>query len=69
MDVSLTRLTTEQLLLSPLSVHVHLQGGWMFLLEPVHPGCPGQNPESRETVVCVHLQDAYVSNKTWLKLK
>ena len=25
----------------------------MFLLVPAHPGCPGQNPESRKTVVCV----------------
>jgi len=27
--------------------------GWMFLLVPAHPGCPGQFPESRKTVVCV----------------
>jgi len=25
----------------------------MFLLAPSHPGCPGQNPESHKTVVCV----------------
>jgi len=25
----------------------------MFLLVPAHPGCPGQNPESRTTLVCV----------------
>jgi len=25
----------------------------MFLLVPAHPSCPGQNPKSRETVVCV----------------
>ena len=25
----------------------------MFLLVQAHPGCPGQNPESRKTVVCV----------------
>ena len=25
----------------------------MFLLVPAHPGCPGQNPESREMVVCL----------------
>jgi len=25
----------------------------MFLLVPVHPGCPGQIPQSRKTVVCV----------------
>jgi len=25
----------------------------MFLLVPAHPGCPGQNPRSHETVVCV----------------
>ena len=25
----------------------------MFLLVPAHPGCPGQNPKSRKTVVCV----------------
>jgi len=27
--------------------------GWMFLLFLAHLGCPGQNPESRKTVVCV----------------
>jgi len=27
--------------------------GWMFLLVPAHPGCPGQIPQSRKTVVCV----------------
>jgi len=26
--------------------------GWMFLLVLAHSGCPGQNPESRKTVVC-----------------
>jgi len=25
----------------------------MFLLVPAHPGCPGQNPKSRKTVVVV----------------
>jgi len=25
----------------------------MFFLVPAHPGCPGQNPESRKTVVVV----------------
>jgi len=25
----------------------------MFLLVPAHPGCPGQNPKSHKTVVCV----------------
>jgi len=25
----------------------------MFLLVPAHPGCPGQFPQSRKTVVCV----------------
>jgi len=25
----------------------------MFFLVPAHPGCPGQNPQSRKTVVCV----------------
>jgi len=25
----------------------------MFLLVPAHPVCPGQNLESRKTVVCV----------------
>jgi len=30
----------------------------VFLLVPAHLGCPGQNLESRKTVVCegVHLQ-------------
>jgi len=27
--------------------------GWMFVLVPAHPGCPGQNPESHKTVECV----------------
>jgi len=27
--------------------------GWMFLLVPAHPGCPGQIPQSRKMVVCV----------------
>ena len=27
--------------------------GWMFLLVPAHPGCPGQNPQSCKTFVCV----------------
>jgi len=31
-------------------VHLYL---WMFLLVPAHPGCPGQIPQSRKTVVCV----------------
>ena len=25
----------------------------MFLLVPAYPGCPGQIPQSRKTVVCV----------------
>jgi len=25
----------------------------MFLLVPAHSGCPGQNPQSRKSVVCV----------------
>ena len=29
--------------------------GWMFLLVPAHPGCPGQFPQSRKTVVCVFV--------------
>ena len=29
----------------------------MFLTVPSHPGCPGQNPESHKTVVCVHVFD------------
>jgi len=28
----------------------------MFPLVPAHPSCPGQNPESRKTVVCVWCQ-------------
>jgi len=27
----------------------------MFLLVPAHPGCPGQIPQSRKTVVCVSV--------------
>jgi len=33
--------------------------GWMFLLVPAHPGCPGQNPESWRMVVCVSLLSAF----------
>ena len=28
-------------------------GGWMFILVPAHPGCPGQSPESCKMDVCV----------------
>jgi len=27
----------------------------MFLMVSTDPGCPGQNPENRKTVVCVSL--------------
>jgi len=39
--------------------------GWMFLLVPAHPGCPGQNPESCITVslVCVHVCVISLHNK------
>ena len=33
--------------------HSHNISGWMFLLLPAHPGCPGQNPQSRKTVECI----------------
>jgi len=26
---------------------------WLLLLVPAYPACPGQNPESHKTVVCV----------------
>jgi len=39
--------------LLPPSITIHGVSGWMFLLVPAHPGCPGQNPESHKTVVCV----------------
>jgi len=35
----------------------------MFLLVPAHPGCPGQIPQSRKTVVCVCVFN-YVSIST-----
>jgi len=31
----------------------HDECEWVFLLVPAQPGCPGQNPKSRKTVVCV----------------
>jgi len=34
--------------------------GGMFLLVPAHPGCPGQFPQSRKTVVCVLRQSVYL---------
>jgi len=36
--------------------------GWMFLLVPAHPGCPGQNPNRRKTVVCVCVLDQVTLN-------
>jgi len=32
---------------------VIMRVGECFLLVPAYPGCPGQSPESHETVVCV----------------
>jgi len=38
--------------------------GWMFLLVPAHPDCPGQNPEScKMAAVVVILQNMYI--KKW----
>ena len=34
----------------------------MFLLVPAHPGCPGQIPQSRKTVVCVCVTGYYGQN-------
>jgi len=46
--------------------------GWMFLLVPAHPGCPGQNPESRKRLcvcvcVCVytHIRTANSRSTNW----
>jgi len=36
----------------------------MLLLVLAHPGCPGQNPKSRKTVVCVCVMSMYTSAKT-----
>ena len=33
----------------------------MLLLVPAHPGCPGQIPQSRKTVVCVCSSSSVVS--------
>ena len=33
----------------------------MFLLVPAHPGCPGQIPQSRKTVVCVCVKVIYTN--------
>jgi len=41
----------------------------MFLLVPAHPGCPGQIPQSRKTVVCVCVfQRLYVPSITFSAL-
>ena len=37
----------------------------MFLLVPAHPGCPGQIPQSRKTVVCVCLRDVLSTENNW----
>jgi len=34
-------------------LHFAPEDGEMYLLIPAHPGCPGQNPESRKMVVCL----------------
>jgi len=40
--------------------------GWMFLLVPAHPGCPGQSTESRKTVVCLCVCVCVcVCSQTW----
>jgi len=41
----------------------------MFLLVPAHPGCPGQIPQSRKTVVCVcvtYLLMCHIELNRWL---
>jgi len=45
-----------------------MSSGWMFLLVPAHPGCPGQNTQSRKTVVCVCVSNAecwQVGSECW----
>jgi len=37
----------------------------MFLLVPAHPGCPGQIPQSRKTVVCVCVWCSIVNKSVW----
>jgi len=39
--------------------------GWMFLLVPAHPGCPGQIPQSRKAVVCVCVCVIMPFNAPW----
>jgi len=43
--------------------------GWMFLLVPAHPGCPGQNPESHKMVVCVCVYQYKVSMMIFMERK
>jgi len=41
----------------------------MFLLVPAHPGCPGQFPQSRKTVVCVCVCVIIISITLYLSKK
>jgi len=36
---------------------------WISLV-PAHPGCPGQNPQSRKMVVCVCVSNEYICRKS-----
>jgi len=38
----------------------------MFLLVPAHPGCPGQNPESRKMVDIRYLRMGGAKNLKWV---
>ena len=48
-----TAIRTKSYLLCSMFLIMIGVNGWMFLLVPAHPGCPGQNPESHKTVVVV----------------
>ena len=39
----------------------------MFLLVPAHPGCPGQNVESRKTVLCVYCSSKHLKKTNNVK--
>jgi len=41
------------------------EDGKMYLQVLAHPGCPGQSPESRKTIVCVWVQAVGATAYQW----
>jgi len=50
----------QSFLTGRLAAHFMHTATTTFLLVPAHPGCPGQIPQSRKTVVCVCVCYYYI---------